>query len=119
MLYFRWVLWLSWDPIIFMPDFADISWHRDKPSAEHWPLPNYRVIKVLMNFWDVPADGGATAVVPGSHRLQEGPQQTLAGRFFDGGERGVAKLPHTAMPNQVTVAAAPGTALLFDTSICK
>ena len=42
---------------------------RDKPPADHWPLPNYRVIKVLMNFWDVRADGGATAVVPGSVSL--------------------------------------------------
>jgi ectoine hydroxylase-related dioxygenase (phytanoyl-CoA dioxygenase family) len=51
------------------------------------------------------------------HRLQEGPSQTLAGKFFTGGERGVADLPHTAMPNQVTVQAKAGTALLFDTSI--
>ena len=47
-------------------DEGYISWHRDKPPADHWPLPNYRVIKVLMNFWDVAADGGATAVVPAS-----------------------------------------------------
>lgn len=40
-----------------------ISWHRDKPPADGWPLPNYRVIKVILNFWDVGADGGATAVV--------------------------------------------------------
>lgn len=37
-------------------------------QADDWPLPNYRVIKVLMNFWDVAADGGATAVVPASVR---------------------------------------------------
>ena len=49
----------------------------------------------------------------GQHRLQEGPSQTLAGRFFSGGERGVAELPHEAMPNQVTVQAKAGTALLF------
>jgi hypothetical protein len=23
-----------------------ISWHRDKPPADMWPLPNYRLIKV-------------------------------------------------------------------------
>ena len=49
----------------------------------------------------------------GQHRLQEGPSQTLAGKFFSGGERGVAELPHEAMPNQVTVQAKAGTALLF------
>lgn len=37
-------------------------------QADDWPLPNYRVIKVLMNFWDVAANGGATAVVPKSVR---------------------------------------------------
>ena len=47
------------------------------------------------------------------HRLQEGPSQTLAGKFFSGGERGVAEIPHEAMPNQVTVQAKAGTALLF------
>eukprot|EP01051_Picozoa_sp_SAG22_P003014 SAG22_NODE_142_length_17922_cov_10.990406_4_plen_80_part_00 len=44
------------------------SGHRDKPAADCWPLPNYRVVKALVYLWDVPANGGATAVVPGSHR---------------------------------------------------
>eukprot|EP01048_Picozoa_sp_COSAG05_P029715 COSAG05_NODE_9927_length_593_cov_0.726721_1_plen_74_part_10 len=37
------------------------SWHRDKPPADCWPLPNYRVVKAMVYLWDVSADGGPTA----------------------------------------------------------
>ena len=47
----------------------DRSWHRDKPPADCWPLPNYRVVKAIVNFWDVAANGGPTAVVPGRYVL--------------------------------------------------
>ena len=46
-----------------------------------WPLPNYRIIKCFLNVYDVPENGGETAIVPGSFRLQTGPSQTLAGEF--------------------------------------
>jgi hypothetical protein len=41
-----------------------ISWHRDKPPADMWPLPNYRIIKCFLNVYDVPENGGETAVSP-------------------------------------------------------
>ena len=49
-----------------------ISWHRDKPPADMWPLPNYRMIKCFLNVYDVAENGGETAVVPGSFRLETG-----------------------------------------------
>eukprot|EP01047_Picozoa_sp_COSAG01_P055561 COSAG01_NODE_6200_length_3797_cov_318.655760_4_plen_285_part_00 len=111
-----------------------ISWHRDKPPADGWPLPNYRVIKVLINLWDIAEDGGGTAIVPGSFRLPEGPRQTLAGHFSRGGQeawfatdvhhphqcpptKSAPELRHSQMPNHVLCAPVPaGTALCFDTA---
>ena len=34
--------------------------HRDKPAADNWPLPNYRLIKVFIAIFDIPESGGAT-----------------------------------------------------------
>eukprot|EP01050_Picozoa_sp_SAG11_P015821 SAG11_NODE_2092_length_3841_cov_2.213789_6_plen_400_part_00 len=46
------------------------SWHRD--AGDHVPIhPDFSSsIKVFTFFFDVPADGGCAAVVPGSHRVQ-------------------------------------------------
>ena len=54
-----------------------ISWHRDKPPADSWPLPNYRMIKCFLNVYGTSPNGGETAVVPGSFRLEAGPAQVL------------------------------------------
>jgi ectoine hydroxylase-related dioxygenase (phytanoyl-CoA dioxygenase family) len=63
-----------------------ISWHRDKPPADCWPLPKNRVVKAMVYFWGVAVNEGCTALVPGSHRLSDGPRQTLGGRFTRGGQ---------------------------------
>ena len=47
-----------------------LSWHRDKPPADGWPLPNYRLVKVFVAIFDIPADGGGTGVVPGESSQQ-------------------------------------------------
>ena len=41
-------------------------------------------MKAIVYLWDVPPGGGATGLVPGSHRLPEGPRQTLYGRYTRG-----------------------------------
>ena len=58
-----------------------------------------------------------------THRLPEGPQQTLAKTFNQGGRsaeelaaEGVS-LAHTSMPNHFKAAMPAGTAMFFDTSI--
>ena len=62
-------------------------------------------------------------MVPGTHRLPEGPQQTLARSFNQGGRtaeelalEGV-ELLHTNMPNHFRAAMPAGSAMFFDTSI--
>lgn len=86
-----------------------------------WPLPNYRMIKCFLNVYDVPEDGGETAVVPGSFRLETGPGQTLAGEYTTsqadraaGGRSGA--LSHHAMPNYVGASVPAGWVFLFDSS---
>ena len=98
-----------------------IGWHRDKPPADSWPLPNYRIIKCFLNVYDVQPNGGETAVVPGSFRLQSGPSQTLGGDFIQtqsdrakGGN--IGQLPHQLMPNCVGFAVPAGWVGLFDSS---
>jgi hypothetical protein len=98
-----------------------ISWHRDKPPADGWPLPNYRMIKAFLNVRDVPENGGETAVVPGSFRLQSGPAQTLDGNFTastaDRAAGGLSgQLSHAAMPNHVGFSVPAGWVGLFDSS---
>jgi len=51
--------------------------HRDSPPPDGWPTPHSRRIKAFCSFWDTPAHGGATAVVPMSHRTPAGPKDTL------------------------------------------
>ena len=86
-----------------------------------------------MYLWDVQPGGGATGLVPGSHRLPEGPRQTLYGRYTrgdqdvggaDDGDNSILApptegpaLPHSSMPNHLECVGAAGTAVIFDTSI--
>ena len=109
------------------------SWHRDKPPCDGWPLPHYRVVKAIVYLWDVRPGGGATGLVPGSHRLPEGPRQTLYGRYTrgdqdvggaDDGDNSIGApptegpaLPHSLMPNHLECVGTAGTAVCFDTSI--
>lgn len=86
-----------------------------------WPLPNYRIIKCFLNVYDVSENGGETAVVPGSFRLETGPTQTLAGDFTNStADRAVGGLPgqlgHHAMPNYVGFSIPAGWCGLFDSS---
>lgn len=113
-----------------------LTWHRDKPAADNWPLPNYRLIKVFIAIFDIPESGGATvrrhsptqnrmllthrsrfrqAVVPGSHRFATQPRVTLA-RSYGGGAT-VGALSHYEMPNHIECAVDAGSAVLFDSSI--
>ena len=80
-----------------------------------WPLPNYRQVKVFVAIFDIPPSGGATAVVPGSHRLTGQPRDVLA-RGFGGGAT-VGELSHYDMPNLIECAVKAGTAVAFDSSI--
>ena len=80
-----------------------------------WPLPNYRLVKVFVAIFDIPTRGGATAVLPGSHRLTGQPREVLA-RSFGGGAT-VGELSHYDMPNMIECAVKAGTAVAFDSSI--
>ena len=106
--------------------------------------PSNRQIKVSTFLYDVPIDGGALTLVPGSHRLPNAPQQTLERSFCGGrghyhkpqsptrpatipqgynddgspawiGEPG-RDLPSVAMPNCVQCAVRAGSAVAFDIS---
>jgi hypothetical protein len=39
------------------------SWHNDQPLPDDGSNPNYRTVKVFIGLFDLPAGGGATAVV--------------------------------------------------------
>lgn len=39
-------------------------WHHDQPLPDDAANPNYRTVKVFVGIWDLPANGGATSVVP-------------------------------------------------------
>lgn len=30
-----------------------LTWHRDKPAADGWPVPNYRLVKVFVAIFDI------------------------------------------------------------------
>jgi hypothetical protein len=61
-----------------------------------------------------PPRGGATCLVPGTHRLATDPRQTFRATF--GGGATIGELPHSAMPNMVECAVPAGTAVAFDSS---
>ena len=97
------------------------SWHRDSPPPDGWPTPHSRRVKAFCSFWDTTADGGATAVVPKSHRTPAGPKDTLARKFTGGGfvhsPRPEDGLPMAAMPNNVPLALPAGVIFLIDQAV--
>ena len=62
------------------------TWHRDLLPLGAWPHAIPRNVKCMTVFFDVEEDGGPTAIVPRSHRLPEGPEQTLSPLFKGGGQ---------------------------------
>ena len=109
---------------------AYISWHRDKPRPDGWPHPRPRVAKMFVYPFGVSLSEGPTTLVPGSHRLPNGPQAvghvarephlyvpTLAAEFVGPASNeigGRGNLPLEAMPNAVPMVVEPGTAVVFD-----
>lgn len=52
-------------------------WHHDHPQPDDPDNPSYRNVKLFVYLWDVPIDGGETAVVPGTHRVAGNPEQVM------------------------------------------
>ena len=97
-------------------------WHQDVPPPDRWPRPKQRYVKTFTNLWAVPFNGGESGLVPGSHRLPEGPEQTLHVRFRSGRNVGYNVydekcLPQSAMPNHVRFPVDAGTMVIFDNAI--
>jgi ectoine hydroxylase-related dioxygenase (phytanoyl-CoA dioxygenase family) len=97
-----------------------ISWHRDIGGRPWRHKELCQHVKVMIYFSDVAEDGGCTVVVPGSHRVLEGPQ--LLGRSFGGGGNrgtgaGGGAAPQSEMPYHKKFAVPAGTAVLMDTRI--
>ena len=59
-------------------------WHHDHPTPTDQFLPSHRTTKVFVALWDIPLDGGCTALVPGTHRLP--------GCFLPGSQSGMKVL---------------------------
>jgi hypothetical protein len=76
-----------------------------------------RVCDRFINVWPVSADGGPTAVVPHSHRLDHGPLETL-GRSYQSSMTLDAELSQSSMPNHFRFASDAGDALIFDMATC-
>ena len=81
-------------------------WHRDGQRQ----APQ---LKMFLYLSDVEVDGGPLALVPGSHQLPLGPQETLRCSFRSSMTLD-ADLPQSAMPNAFRFAAKAGSAVLFD-----
>ena len=75
--------------------------------------PHRRRLKAFINIFDVAPDGGPFAVVPKSHKLEEGPWETLR-RSFKSSLTLDAEVAQTDMPNHFRFACPAGTWLLFD-----
>ena len=71
---------------------------------------------MFVYLWDVPTNGGETAVVPGTHRVAGSPGETLSRRVVVGDDA-VGTIDQSAMPNLVRATVNAGAALLFDSSI--
>jgi hypothetical protein len=102
---------------------AYTSWHRDRTPPDGWPSPRPRVCKAFFFFFGVAEDGGALALVPGSHRLPGQPTQLLSARFAGGsvedsdvsGHDQTDVLRLDRMPNLLRVAPIPaGSYVMFD-----
>ena len=99
------------------------SWHRDSPPPDGWPTPHSRRVKAFCSFWDTPANGGSTAVVPGSHRTPAGPKDTLSRKFTGGGFVHSERPPDgegmamDSMVNHVPLALQAGVITLIDQAV--
>lgn len=96
-------------------------WHFDHKRPDELSRqqnPSFRNTKLFVYLWDVPFDGGETAVVPGTHLLSGGPESTLERGIFrnDGYTHGDDALPQSAMPNAFRGCLKAGSALIFDSS---
>jgi ectoine hydroxylase-related dioxygenase (phytanoyl-CoA dioxygenase family) len=98
---------------------TDTQWHLDQPLPDAFDNPNYRTVKVFVGLWDLPPNGGATAVVPMTHRIPTGPSQTLARGSFRSSGRNTAEdaLHQTLMPNYVEAALPAGCGIAFDSHV--
>ena len=95
------------------------TWHNDKERSDNWENPTYRVVKLFLALWDVPRDGGETAVVAGTHRLPTDPAEMLENGLF---RSLLAPYPGDAlrqscMPNLIRATLPAGAAFLFDSSV--
>ena len=48
--------------------------HHDHPTPTDYNLPSLRTTKVFVALWDIPENGGCTALVPKTHRLPGEPR---------------------------------------------
>jgi ectoine hydroxylase-related dioxygenase (phytanoyl-CoA dioxygenase family) len=65
------------DPRYSEAPIGYLAWHRDEPPPAAYPLPKFRNIKGFVYLWPCDEQGGAGAVVPGSHLLGDAPGTTL------------------------------------------
>ena len=102
------------------------SWHNDQPLPDDNHNPNYRSVKVFVGVFDLPKNGGATAVVPGTHRIPGGPSTIFVGgrgAFKSSGASGAdaeqqpTSLAQNLMPNYVEAALPAGYGIAFDSHI--
>ena len=93
----------------------DMPVAQDEPPPASYPLPKFRNIKGFVYLWPCDSNGGAGAVVPGSHILPDAPGQTLKIPMASGynEKMGEEELPHTAMPNHVPFEVDAGDAAIF------
>lgn len=99
-------------------------WHNDMAQPDDFACPAYRHFKLFVWLWDVPPGGGATTVVPGTHRLPGRPQTMLARVGLDDypvckreRERRTDVLAQELMPNCFEAALPAGCAIAFDSAI--
>ncbi len=93
------------------------NWHTDSSSADGWPHPHERIVKVFLPLFDVTIEGGPSAVVPNTHRLPETPAQVAQFGTRGGLQQDRDGLPPEAMPNFVAFAVPAGTACMMDQCI--
>lgn len=78
-------------------------------------MPRHRVLNMFVHIFDCPEGGGATAVVPGSHRLRYGPWELLQ-RSFRSSLTLDAELDQDQMPNYFECSGKAGSAYIFDSA---
>lgn len=92
------------------------GFHRDNEQGPRHTLlrPRARVVKAFVYIFDVGPDQGATSVVPGSYRLDAGPQ--WLDRQFGFGENPAegGELDVDLMPNAFKFEASAGDCIVFD-----